>query len=63
MTILRALSRFVVGIVFILSGFLKAIDPVGGALKVGEYLKAFHLEALDFASLPAAVILAFAEFI
>lgn len=63
MTILRAISRFIIGTVFILSGFLKAIDPVGGALKIDEYLKAFHLGALDFASMPAAILLACTEFL
>ena len=63
MVILRAISRFVIGVVFILSGFLKAMDPVGGALKIGEYLKAFNLDLLDFASLPAAVVLACTEFL
>lgn len=63
MAILRAISRFVIGIVFILSGFLKAMDPVGGALKIDEYLKAFHLGVLDFASMPAAILLACTEFL
>ena len=43
MAIIRAISRFVNGVTFILSGFLKAMDPVGGALKIDEYLKAFQL--------------------
>ncbi len=63
MAIIRAISRFVIGITFILSGFLKAIDPAGGALKIDEYLKAFHLGFMDFLATPLAILLACAEFL
>ena len=63
MAIIRAISRFVIGVTFILSGFLKAMDPVGGALKIDEYLKAFHLGFMDFISMPAAILLACTEFL
>lgn len=48
---------------FILSGFLKGIDPIGNALKIKEYLGAFHLDFLDFLSIPGAIILSCAEFL
>jgi uncharacterized membrane protein YphA (DoxX/SURF4 family) len=63
MKLARTLSRLIMGITFILSGFLKAIDPTGGALKIDEYLKAFHMGFLDFISMPAGVLLSAAEFI
>lgn len=63
MRYLRAICRFAVGIVFILSGFLKAIDPIGNSLKIDEYLGAFHLGFMDFISLPAGILLAAAEFL
>lgn len=63
MGFLRALSRIILGVVFILSGFLKAIDPVGSGLKIKEYLTAFHLGWLDFISLPTGVGFAILEFI
>ncbi len=63
MRYLRAICRFVLGIVFILSGFLKAMDPVGNSLKIDEYLKAFHLGFLDFISMPAGILLSCAEFV
>ncbi|MBR4882778.1 MAG: hypothetical protein IKU18_02745 [Bacteroidales bacterium] len=46
-----------------MSGFLKAVDPTGGALKIDEYLKAFHLGFLDFVSMPAGILLSAAEFV
>ena len=63
MNVLQNICRIIAGIVFLLSGFLKALDPVGGALKIEEYLRAFHLQFFDFVSLPAAIILCCAEFV
>lgn len=63
MSFLRAVSRVILGVVFILSGFFKAIDPIGGGLKIKEYLAAFHLDFFDFLSIPGAILLAAAEFI
>ncbi len=62
MRILLIISKLIVGITFILSGFLKAIDPVGFGLKIDEYLKAFHLEFLDFAALAIGICFILAEF-
>lgn len=63
MKVLRAICRFAFGILFILSGFLKAIDPIGSALKIKEYLGAFHLGFLDFLSIPSGILLSTAEFL
>ena len=41
--ILVECCRILVGFTFIFSGVMKAIDPVGGAIKMGEYLAAFGL--------------------
>lgn len=41
MRFVRILARYIVGIVFIVSGFLKGVDPVGTSLKVKEYFHAF----------------------
>lgn len=41
---LQVLSRLILGCLFIFSGTVKAIDPIGSAIKVGEYLHSFGLE-------------------
>lgn len=38
--------RLLIGVVFIFSGFVKAVDPMGGAIKIGEYLASFGLDAV-----------------
>lgn len=47
--------RVLIGIVFIFSGFVKAVDPMGGAIKIGEYLASFGLDKLQ----PFTVIFSF----
>ncbi len=49
------LCRWTLGLVFILSGFVKAVDPFGFALKISEYLTAFGLDWLTPASKAFAV--------
>lgn len=39
MTFLKLISRFVIGFLFLFSGYVKLIDPVGGGLIIGEYFK------------------------
>lgn len=56
------LLRFVVGGVFVFSGFVKAIDPWGSVYKFGEYLTAFGLSDFDGLLLMMAVAVATAEF-
>ena len=62
MKFLTRLCRLILGAVFVFSGFLKLIDPVGTSLVIKEYFEAFHLSFLDFAVVPAAVALALLEF-
>ena len=63
MKILRIVSRIIVGLVFIFSGTVKAIDPLGSAYKFHDYFQAFHIGFLDFMALPLAILLCTAEFI
>jgi uncharacterized membrane protein YphA (DoxX/SURF4 family) len=63
MKILSIVCRIIVGLVFIFSGTVKAIDPQGSAYKFHDYFQAFHLDSLDILALPLAVLLCAAEFI
>ncbi len=63
MKILRLVSRIIVGILFMFSGTVKAIDPLGSAYKFNDYFQAFHLEFLKPFSLGLAILLFTAEFI
>lgn len=63
MKLLRTLSRILVGLVFIFSGIVKAIDPLGFAYKFHDYFNAFHLGFLNNLSLPLAIFMCTAEFI
>ena len=58
-----ALSRWIVGAVFIFSGFVKGIDPWGFQYKITDYLHAFGWDSLAWAAMPASYLLPFAEFI
>jgi len=63
MKTLRSISRIIIGLVFIFSGLMKAIDPLGSAYKFHDYFQAFNLGFLNKLSLPLAIILCAAEFI
>ena len=49
-------SRILVGLVFVFSGFVKAIDPSGSAIKFEEYFLAFHLDFLTGIVMPLAIL-------
>jgi uncharacterized membrane protein YphA (DoxX/SURF4 family) len=55
------ISRILVGLVFIFSGFVKAIDPSGFAIKIEEYLLAFHMDFMTSLAYPLAIIQSSAE--
>jgi uncharacterized membrane protein YphA (DoxX/SURF4 family) len=55
------ISRIFTGLVFVFSGFVKAVDPVGFAIKFEEYFIAFHLDFMTFSALPLAIIVSAAE--
>jgi len=57
------ISRIILGLVFIFSGIVKGIDPLGTAYKFQDYFQAFNLAFLKDLALPLAVLLCLAEFI
>ena len=58
------ICRIVLAVVFILSGFVKAVDPLGTQYKIQDYLVAMGMGELlpDFATLGASVLLSTVEF-
>ena len=63
MTFLRNFSRIVVGLVFIFSGFVKAVDPLGSQYKFQDYFSAFGMEWMSGMALVLGVLLCLAEFV
>jgi uncharacterized membrane protein YphA (DoxX/SURF4 family) len=61
-TVLKFIFRIIPALTFIFSGFVKAVDPVGGAIKFDDYFTAFHLTWLIPMAIPLAIIQAILEF-
>ena len=57
MSIIRYVSRLLVGLVFTFSGFVKCIDPLGTAYKISDYLVEFGLNGLTDLSLTLSILL------
>ena len=59
------ICRLILAVTFILSGFVKAVDPLGTQYKIQDYLTAMGLSRYvpDFMTLSASVLLSATEFI
>ena len=57
-------AAFLLAVVFIFSGFVKAVDPLGTQYKIQDYLEAFGWAASVLAFLPflASILQAMVEF-
>ena len=58
------ICRLGVAVTFILSGFVKAVDPIGSQIKIEDYLSAWHVSQYipDILTLLASVVLSATEF-
>lgn len=63
MQYLATLLRWIFGLVFIFSGFVKGIDPWGLQYKLEDYLVAMGLDSLSVLAPIGSFVLPFAEFI
>lgn len=63
MKILTQTARILTGLLFVFSGFVKGIDPMGTAFKFGDYFTAFRMDFLDDLALPLSILLCLVEFI
>ncbi len=61
MSTIRNFSRFIIAPVFIFSGFVKAIDPLGYTYKISDYFEAFGLDFFIPLALPLAIFFSTAE--
>lgn len=57
MKIIAQISRLLVGVLFIISGFIKANDPLGFSYKLDEYFQVFHMPWMSVISLVLAVLI------
>lgn len=60
--ILVEISRIILGVTFIFSGFVKAVDPFGTAYKIEDYFAAFNLSSLSCLAMPGSVLQSIVEF-
>lgn len=63
MKLLRNICRILVGLLFIYSGFVKGVDPLGSNYKFIDYFNAFHMSWMGGTALFFSFILSLAEFL
>jgi len=63
MKIISNISRILVGAVFIFSGFVKAVDPLGLTYKLKEYFLVYHMEWMSPLALAIAIFFCMLEFV
>lgn len=61
--IVLEISRLLLGITFLFSGLVKAVDPLGTAYKIQDYLTAMGMTSFHSVALPSSVALCVMEFL
>ncbi|MES2558736.1 MAG: BT_3928 family protein [Bacteroidota bacterium] len=61
MKIITQISRILVGVLFIVSGFIKANDTIGFSYKLVEYLEVFHTPVFIDYAVPIAMLICIFE--
>lgn len=59
--ILSHFSRVSLGILFVFSGFVKSVEPLGTSIKLTDYLNSFNLEFFNFLTPTLSVVLSAIE--
>ncbi len=62
MNIIKHISRILLGITFIFSGFVKGIDPLGWSYKLHDYFIAMGMEWMVWSAFLLGLLITFAEF-
>ena len=60
--VLIEVARYLLALTFLFSGVVKAIDPVGAGIKVGEYFTSFQMPFMTSFAMPVAIALSTLEF-
>jgi uncharacterized membrane protein YphA (DoxX/SURF4 family) len=63
MSTISNFSRFIIAPVFIFSGFVKAIDPLGYTYKISDYFEAFGMDFFSPLAMPLAIFFSTAEIV
>jgi hypothetical protein len=63
LNIIAIISQILAGLVFIFSGFVKAVDPLGSTYKFIDYFHALNISWLEPTAFPLSVVLSSSEFL